>query len=59
MNRNIWQNLAALLLAPLAALQAADTALSKPVRIESGRVQGVPNQGNGVVAFKGIPYAAA
>jgi para-nitrobenzyl esterase len=50
--------LVALLLAPLAALHAAETDLRKPVRIETGLVEGVPNQENDVVAFKGIPYAA-
>ncbi len=33
-------------------------AISDPVRIESGFVSGSTNLGNGVRAFKGIPYAA-
>jgi para-nitrobenzyl esterase len=35
---------------------AAD--LMKPVRIETGLIQGVPNHEKNVVSYKGIPYAA-
>jgi len=35
---------------------AAD--VNRPIRIESGLIQGVSNPENDVVAFKGIPYAA-
>ncbi len=53
----IMFTLAALLFVAGAGL-AADADLSKPVQVESGLVQGVPNPENDVVAFKGIPYAA-
>ncbi len=48
--------LAALFMAPLSALQAVD--LQKPLRIESGLVQGSMNGTGDVVSFKGIPYAS-
>jgi para-nitrobenzyl esterase len=57
MKRTLF-TLAVLLLALPAALHAADSDLRKPVRIETGLVEGVPNQAGTVVAFKGIPYAA-
>jgi para-nitrobenzyl esterase len=48
--------LVALLLAPLSALHAVEW--RKPLRIESGLVQGSIDGTGEVVAFKGIPYAA-
>ena len=44
---------------PAEAGFAADCDLRKPLRIETGLIQGVPNREDDVVAFKGIPYAAA
>jgi len=37
---------------------ADDSALRKPVMVESGLLEGVANQAGDVVAFKGVPYAA-
>lgn len=51
--------LSALLLAALAASNAAGFEWSRRVRVESGLVEGVPSPDQAVVAFKGIPYAAA
>ena len=58
MTRNVLLTCAALLLAPLAALRAAGLDLCKPIRIETGYLEGVSNPENDVVVFKGIPYAA-
>ncbi len=50
------------LLLPLVFLVLASTAsavdLARPVRIESGLLQGVPDPATNVVSFKGVPYAA-
>jgi para-nitrobenzyl esterase len=48
---------ALLLVAPEAGL-AADLDLHKPIRTDTGLLEGVANQQGDVVAFKGIPYAA-
>lgn len=37
---------------------AGQAALTKPVRTDHGLIQGVPGKQPGVVAFKGIPFAA-
>lgn len=37
---------------------ADDSEMQKPIRIESGLIEGVSNPEQDVVAFKGIPYAA-
>ena len=42
-----------------AAARASADDLHGPIRIETGLLQGVSNQAQDVVAFKGIPYAAA
>ncbi len=49
--------LTVLLLSTAEAGIATDFDLHKPVRIETGLIQGVPNLEGEVVAFKGIPYA--
>jgi len=46
-----WLGLAAMAM-------AADPAASDPVRLDSGLVEGLVAQRNGIVSFKGIPYAA-
>ncbi|HZO52398.1 MAG TPA: carboxylesterase family protein, partial [Bryobacteraceae bacterium] len=57
---NFERPLAALLLIGLAAAapQGANAAISEPVQIESGLVQGVPARDPSITAFKGLPYAA-
>ena len=39
--------------------QAPSMDLGPEVQVEAGRVRGVPRDDHGVLAFKGIPYAAA
>ncbi len=48
----------ALLLAPLAVLQADESCLPSPLRVQTGLLEGVSNPGQEVVVFNGIPYAA-
>lgn len=50
--------IAAVLFILVQACFAADFDLNKPVQIETGFIEGVPDQENNVVSFKGIPYAA-
>ncbi len=49
---------AALLTLGIGGLHAQSTELTKRLRLDSGSVQGMPRSGDGVLAFKGIPYAA-
>lgn len=50
--------LVALVLLANRAAAMAVTDLVKPLRVESGLLQGVPSKDGAVVAFKGVPYAA-
>lgn len=47
------------LLASWITASAAESDLLKPVRVETGLLQGTPVPGTEVVTFQGIPYAAA
>ncbi len=51
--------LTVLLLPPLTAIPATDGDARKPIRVETGLLQGVLSPRHDVVAFKGVPYAAA
>lgn len=50
--------LTALFLLGTAPVYAGDSALTQPIRIQTGLIAGAANADGGVMAFKGIPYAA-
>lgn len=50
--------LATLLVIVVGADFSTGSELTKPIRVATGLVEGVANQENDVVSFKGIPYAA-